>query len=76
MKRICAIVVVVLFSLLTSASTFQRFDAPLRWSPAIESLLSEYADGASSVTIVPPQNDEDDWTLIVSYPSESEPEWI
>jgi hypothetical protein len=77
MKRVTAITMIALVGVgLVSASTFQRFDAPLRWSPAIESVMSEYEDGASAVTIVPPEDDDDDWTVIFVYPNESAPEWI
>ena len=77
MRCIAAIAAIVLSSILTlSASSFERRDAPVRWSRSVEQVLNSYVEGAEAVTIVPPEDEDGDWTVIFVYADESAPQWI
>ena len=77
MRHIAAVLVIVLAGVLAlSASSFERMDAPIRWSRSVEHVLNTYVDGAEAVTILPPEDEDGDWTLIFVYADERAPQWI
>ena len=77
MRHIATVLVIVLASVVAlSASSFERMDSPVRWSRSVEQVLDTYVDGAEAVTIIPPEEDDGDWTVIFVYADESAPQWI
>ncbi len=77
MRQIATVLVIVLVSVFAlSVSSFERMDAPVRWSRSLEHVLNTYVDGAEAVTIVPPEDEDGDWTVIFIYADESAPQWI
>lgn len=59
-----------------SASSCDRTDAPVQWSRSVGQVLDSYVEGVNSVTIIPPENEDGDWTVIFVYPDENAPQWI
>jgi hypothetical protein len=77
MRHIAIVLVIVLASIVAlSASSFERMDSPVRWSRSVEQVLDTYVDGAEAVTIIPPEEEDGDWTVIFVYADESAPQWI
>lgn len=77
MRHIAIVLVIVLASVVAlSASSFERMDSPVRWSRSVEQVLDTYVDGAEAVTIIPPEEEDGDWTVIFVYADESAPQWI
>jgi hypothetical protein len=48
----------------------------MRWSRSVEHVLKTYVDGAEAVTILPPEDEDGDWTVIFVYADERAPQWI
>lgn len=77
MRYIATVLVIVFAGVLAlSASSFERMDSPVRWSPSVEQLFNTYIEGAEAVTIVPPEDEDGEWTVIFIYADESTPQWI
>ena len=77
MRRIALVLAILFAGLMTSsASSFERMDAPVRWSRSVGLLLNSYAEDAHSVTIVPPEDEDGDWTVIFVYSDDSSAQWI